>query len=199
MRFSVDSDLRAISLLATAGYYIGIRIGKGGADKVYNAYPALWQQRYAAMSYLLRDPTVGWAYENIGTAHWHELAELDSAGIFADAARHGLAHGVTFAMGPIGARTIASFARDDRAFAADEVKWLRSATTRLHDRTDRDITPRARQALSLIATGKSQALAAHELGISEAAIRARLASARERLGARTTAEAIIMARNLSII
>jgi LuxR family transcriptional regulator len=45
-------------------------------------------------------------------------------------------------------------------------------------------------ALRLIANGSRYAAAAAQLGISESALKARLKSARERLLARTTAEAI---------
>ncbi|SMO98566.1 hypothetical protein [Paracoccus laeviglucosivorans] len=74
-----------------------------------------------------------------------------------------------------------------------------STVTQLHDQPNRHISPRSRQALRLVAAGKSQAVAAHELGITESALRMRLKSAREGLGSRTTAEAIIAARDLSII
>ena len=189
-----------MQVIAPSGYYIGVRIREARADIVYNTYPEEWRQRYLAMSYRLRDPTIAWAYANKGAAHWKDLADLDTAGIFPDAARYGLAHGLIIGTGELAQRTLAGFARPDRAFTAAEVDWLQAAVRRIHQHARPDaVTFRELQALRLIAEGKPYAIAAHMLGISQSALRARLASARNRLNARTVAEALQQARSKNII
>jgi LuxR family transcriptional regulator len=55
------------------------------------------------------------------------------------------------------------------------------------------------QALRCIAGGDRHAAAAARLGISESALKARLVSARERLMARTTSEAIQKAKEIKLL
>ncbi|MEL7177474.1 MAG: LuxR C-terminal-related transcriptional regulator, partial [Pseudomonadota bacterium] len=62
-----------------------------------------------------------------------------------------------------------------------------------------NLTPAQIEALKLIAEGHRHAAAAAELNISESALKARLTSARQRLLARTTAEAIQRARDYRLL
>lgn len=199
MGVTAETDLRLISVLAPAGYHLGVRIREARADLVFNTYPTAWQQRYTAMSYRLRDPSIAWAFAHGGVAHWSALAHLDTAGVFADAARHGLAHGVVIATGEVQMRTVAGFARADRDFTADETEALHGAVRRLHRSARPGLTVLEMQALRQVAAGKRYAVAAHSLGISEAALKARIASARRSLGARTVPEALQIARTRKIM
>jgi len=61
------------------------------------------------------------------------------------------------------------------------------------------LTPAQIQALRLIAAGDRHAAAAAKLGISESALKARLNAARQRLLARTTAEAIQRAKDYRLL
>lgn len=200
MSVSLETELSLMSELATAGYYIGIRIREAKADIVYNTYPEEWRQRYLAMSYRLRDPSIAWAYCNDGATCWSDLAALDTAGVFADAARHGLAHGMVVATGDIRLRTIAGFARPDRPFTRDEALCLQATVRRLHKHAQpQSVTVRQLQALRLIARGHPYSIAAHALQISESALKARIALARRSLGARTVPEAVQIAQEKGII
>lgn len=196
----LKKPLSLIRSISTAGYYVGVRIRAGKADVVMNTYPLEWQQRYATMSYRLRDPVILWGYGHTGITRWQDLAEGDQVGIFEDAARHGLPHGAVAATGPVDRRTIAGFARADRAFTAEELSELLAATQKLHQHAELDaISLREAQALRAIAAGKKYAEAAFSLEISESALKARLNSARKRLGARTTVEALRLARDRRLI
>lgn len=190
--FSVESELRAISRVALSGYFIGLHIRQSGAALTFNSYPSAWQERYAEMSYLLRDPVVAWAYVENGRARWSDLTHLDTAGIFADAAAHGLVHGATIATGALSSRSIASVARPDRDFTDAELEKLTAAVHRLHAGVlgEGALTMNQIEALRLVASGDSYAMAAERLGISVSAVKARLVGARSRLAARTIAEAI---------
>lgn len=196
----LKAELGAIAALAPAGCYIGIRMREGKADIVINTYPPDWQQRYQAMSYRLRDPTVAWAFAHEGAVRWSQLGDIDTADIFADAARHGLAHGIMIATGEITARTLGGFARSDRPFTCAEIDRLRTSVQRMHKRARlQSITMRQVQALRLIARGTPYAIAADQLNISESALKARIASARSNLGARTVPEAIRIAQGRGLI
>ena len=71
----------------------------------------------------------------------------------------------------------------------------------LHDMTElsQDLTKAQIEALKCIADGERHAAAAARLGISESALKARLTSARLRLMARTTAEAIQRAKDYRLL
>lgn len=198
--FSLDAELSGLGAVAPAGSYLGIRIRQSVADMVVNSYPEAWQQRYRAMSYRLRDPVVAWGLSQEGVMRWRDLEPFDTAGIFADARRHGLVHGVVVSAGDIAMRTIGGFARADRDFTAAEMQYLHQRTLRLHHHArQKHLTQREIEALRHVATGKSYALAAYALRISESALKARLATVRRTLGARTMPEAVHIAQSRRLI
>jgi LuxR family transcriptional regulator len=87
-------------------------------------------------------------------------------------------------------------ARHDREFDDGEIGTFEQIVHRLHDMTETpDLTKAQVEALKCIAAGERHAAAANRLGISESALKARLNSARVRLMARTTAEAIQRAKD----
>ena len=118
-----------------------------------------------------------------------------------DAADHGLKYGLAVAYGPIKSRTIAAFAHDKREFTDDEIEVISATIRRLHDITEppESLTKAQQEALRCIAEGDRHAAAAAKLGITESAFKARLISARERLMARTTAEALQRAKDYRLL
>ena len=126
---------------------------------------------------------------------------MDPFGLFKEAAQFGLNHGVTVACGPIKSRTIASFSRPDREFRDDEIDRIERKVVRLHDLSEppEALTEAQIEALRMIAGGDRFAQAAEKLGISESALKARITTARNRLMARTTAEAIQRAKDNRLI
>lgn len=110
-------------------------------------------------------------------------------------------HGATVSVGPIAARTIASFARHDREFDDDELVSQERSMQRMHGLSEPAETLTAAQidALRCIAAGDRFAAAAARLGKTESALQARISSARERLMARTTALAIQRAKDSRVI
>ena len=102
---------------------------------------------------------------------------------------------------PISSRTIASFARDDREFIDDEIAEISTTVRRLHEITEppASLTKAQKEALRCIAEGDRHAAAAAKLGITESAFKARLISVRERLKARTTAEALQRAKEYRLL
>ena len=98
-------------------------------------------------------------------------------------------------------RTVCSIARSDREFTDDEIADIAGLVARLHEMSDprQRLTKAQTQALKCIADGMRHAAAADCLGISESALKLRLASARDRLMARTTAEAIQRAKDNNLL
>ena len=83
----------------------------------------------------------------------------------------------------------------------DEIAEMRTIVSDLHSLTEpkSQMTKAQIEALRLIADGHRHAAAAHMLGISESALKVRLSSARQRLMARTTPEAIQRAKSLNVL
>ena len=54
--------------IATAGYYVALRIGFAFPVDERNEFPADWVDYYTSKGLMLRDPVVRWAYENSGVA-----------------------------------------------------------------------------------------------------------------------------------
>jgi LuxR family transcriptional regulator len=110
-------------------------------------------------------------------------------------------YGACIACGPIASRSICGFARADREYTDDEIDALERCVHRMHAITEppESLTQAQKDALRLIAAGDRHAAAAAKLGISESALKARLTSARQRLMARTTAEALQRAQEYRLI
>lgn len=183
------------------GYYIGLHIRFAAPIMMFQTYPHAWTERYTANAYALRDPTIAWGFSTTGAVRWSAMPIPDPFGIMADAAAHGLHYGLTMSWGPIRSRTIASFAHDTREFKDDEVETISTMVRRLHDITEppESLTKAQQEALRCIAEGDRHAAAAAKLGITESAFKARLISARERLMAKTTAEALQRAKDYRLL
>lgn len=196
-----DRELRALDKLAPKGYNIGLHIRFTSPLMTFQTYDPEWLSHYTEQGYVLRDPMVAWGFSTTGATRWSNENIPDPFGILEDAARHGLRFGVTISWGPITSRTIASVARADREFEDAEIDRIEALVRRLHDMTEppQELTKAQIEALKCIADGDRHAAAASKLGISESALKARLASARERLMARTTAEAIQRAKDYRLL
>ena len=105
-RAEITATLARLRKLAPMGYFIGLHIRYAAPIMQFQAYPKAWTDHYAERGYALRDPTIAWGFANNGAARWSALAHLDTAGIFADAAAHGLKHGLVIGTGEIKARTL---------------------------------------------------------------------------------------------
>lgn len=197
----LDLELSKLAALAPTGYFIGLHIRFAAPLMTFQTYDQRWTDRYTEQAYALRDPLIAWGFSTIGVSRWSEIAIPDPFGIMKEAASYGLIYGVSVACGPISSRTIAGVSRADREFTDDEMKHIHHIILRLHDMTEppESLTPAQIEALRCIASGDRHAAAAAKLGISESALKARLTSARDRLLARTTAEAIQRAKDYRLL
>lgn len=200
-RSGTDADLEDLQRLSPAGYFIGLHIRFTSPLVIYQTYDKAWVDHYSENGYVLQDPATIWGMSNTGQIRWSDPAFADPHGILPKAAAFGLRYGVTIACGPQASRSIAGFARADREFDATELARLEEIVLRMHARIaiPASLTRAQIEALRCLARGDRHADAAERLGISESALKARIVSARGRLSARTTAEAIQRARDFRLI
>lgn len=201
IRSRIDVELQNLARLATSGYFIGLHIRFTSPLFTFQTYDQRWIDHYTENGFVLRDPMTAWGFSRTGWIRWSDPALLDPFGLFKEAAHYGLNFGATVACGPIKSRTTASFARSDREFRDDEIAKIEKTVLRLHDLSEppEALTEPQIEALKMIAGGDRFAAAAEKLGISESALKARITTARNRLMARTTAEAIQRAKDNRLI
>ena len=197
----IELELHNLGRMSPAGYYVGLHIRFAAPLLDFQTYNQDWKDRYTEQAYALRDPILAWGFSVTGAARWSEIGIPDPFGILEDAARFGLRFGVAVACGEMKSRTIAGCARDDREFTDAEMESIHDVILRLHDTTEPpdSLTKAQIEALSMIAAGDRHAAAAAKLGISESALKARLTAARQKLLARTTAEAIQRAKDYRLM
>lgn len=193
--------LEQLEDLAPMGYTVGLHI-RFATPLVYkSSYPAAWVDVYNSHSYYLRDPLVFWGVGVEGTTRWSSIPLPDPFGVMKKAAAHGLKYGAVSSYGPITSRSIVGISRGDREFSDGEMDQLKELTIRLHieAKPPSELTKAQIEALQCLANGDRHTAAAAKLGISESALKARLQSARIRLEARTTSEAIRKAREYRLL
>lgn len=197
----LDPILQSLSFLAPAGYFIGLHIRYASPLMQFSNYNQDWLDHYTEKAYALRDPTIAWGFSTEGACRWSEISIPDPFGLFEEAKSFGLTFGLTVSCGPVRSRTISSFARADRDFTDSEIEKISELVRRLHDLTEppESLTTAQIEALKLIAAGDRHAASAAKLNISESALKARLMSARQKLLARTTAEAIQRAKDYRLM
>lgn len=198
---TIDLGLARLGRFAPAGYALGLHVRFASAHIMVQTYDPAWIERYTANGHMLSDPVVLWGFANTGACRWSALGMPDPNNIMGQAAEFGLNYGVAVATGPLNSRSIGGFARSDREFTDTEIAQIVSTVELLHAESTppEALTKAQKQALRMVATGHRHAEAAAILGISESALKARLKSARDRLYARTTAEAVQRAREYKLL
>jgi LuxR family transcriptional regulator len=198
---ALDILLHELSLISPGGYVIGLHIRYVAPLMIVNTYPEEWQDVYTKKVYGLRDPALAWGLSHTGFTRWSEITLPDPFGILEEAASFGMIYGMLGSIGPLSSRTIIGSTRADREFDEAEMSHIYDIATRMHNLTKppAQLTVAQVEALRCIADGDRHAAAAAKLGISESALKARLTSARLRLMARTTAEALQRAKEYGLM
>jgi LuxR family transcriptional regulator len=192
---------RKLGACAPAGFAAGLHIRFASPLVSVNTYDPKWAEIYTANAYALRDPMVAWGLSSEGWSRWSDIELPDPFNIWGQAADFGLTYGVVVSCGPISSRSIVGVARSDREFTDSEIEEIEDIILSLHQLSEppSELTPAQVEALRCIADGDRHAAAAAKLGISESALKARLISARTRLMARTTSEAIQRAKEYRLL
>jgi LuxR family transcriptional regulator len=183
------------------GYAVGLHIRFAAPLITAQTYEESWLRIYTTRAYALCDPVIFWGLSGIGTVRWSEIELPDPFNVFGQAADYGMKFGCAVACGPLTSRTIVGVARDDREFTDAEIAAIRAIVWKMHEiaQPPDHLTKAQVEALKCIADGDRHIAAAARLGISESALKARLIAARDRLSARTTAEAIQRAKDSRLI
>ena len=197
----LQSYFDELGAMSPAGYAAGLHIRFTAALVVVNTYDPAWNEHYTANAYGLRDPMLFWGLSVTGTARWSEIDLPDPFNIWGQAADYGLKYGLAVSCGPMSSRSVVGAARSDREFTDEEIAAAEDIVKRLHAAAEppTELTLAQIEALRCIADGDRHTAAAAKLGISESALKARLTSARARLMARTTPEAIQKAKEYRLL
>jgi LuxR family transcriptional regulator, quorum-sensing system regulator SdiA len=201
---SVLIGLAEIGQLAPAGYYIALRIGFAFPIEETNALSSDWIDHYTKQRFMLYDPTVRWAYANVGCIRWSEITLDDPKRVLAQARSFGMRYGLTvsvFDSGKDQQRSLASFTRSDREFSTLEAKLLQVYLTRRHTETapPTNLTKAEIEALGMIKDGRRLKEIAFQLKVSEGAVKQRLKNAKLKLGAKTGTQAAALASQYGLI
>lgn len=197
----MNRSLERLNEIAPLGYFIGAHIRFAAPLFTRSTMPQAWQDAYAAGGFAMRDPMVFWGIGTAGAIRWSEIKLPDPFGVMRKAAEYGLNYGVMLSVGKITSRTLVGVARGDREFTDDEIAEVAQIAEAIHEFADppMELTPAMIEALRLLGAGARPDEAAARLGISQDALEARLASAQEKLGAGTRAEALRKAREFKLI
>ncbi len=198
---AIDELLEELGEITPGGYFLALHIRFAAPLMMFQTYDPRWSDHYSQNAYALRDPIVAWGISCTGATRWSEIDLPDPFGIMHQAAEFGLRYGVCISCGPMTSRTIASVTRADREYTDEEIAAISGIVLHLHTETEPpdSLTPAEVEALQVIAAGERYAAGANRLGISESALKARLASARRKLFARTSAEAIQRAKDYRLL
>jgi LuxR family transcriptional regulator, quorum-sensing system regulator SdiA len=194
----------AFEELATAGYFIVYRVGFLLPEFEHNALPRAWVHKYTQYGLMMQDPVMRWIYSSTGAARWSEIDFPDSSGVLAQAAEYGLSFGAAISLvdaSGTGQRSFGNFCRSDREFQTDEIIELaRRLELLFKDMAAPDnLTDAEIEALQFIKSGLLIKEVAFRIGISEGAVKQRLRSAKDKLGAKTTAHAVSVASTYGLI
>ncbi|WP_284377244.1 helix-turn-helix transcriptional regulator [Amylibacter marinus] len=197
----LDNEFAKLGAIAPLGYGVGLHIRFASPLISLYTWSKEWQDHYTGNVYGLRDPMIAWAFAKKGACRWSECPLPDPFGIISQAGEFGLTFGATISCGPLSSRTIVGISRDDREFTDDELNAALDVVEFLHEKAEppESLTKAQKEALQLVAAGYRYAEAAQKLGISESALKLRLSSARNRLLARTTGEAIQRAKDYKLM
>ncbi len=193
---SLDQLFQALDDMSPSGFSAGLHIRYASPLVYKKTFSLEWQKIYDDNAYALRDPTVFWGLGVKGATRWSAIKLPDPFDIMGKARDHGLLYGAVISYGPITSRSIVGVARNDREFTSTEIEAVAEVVEKLHVAAEppTELTKAQIEALQLLSDGYRHTAAAAKIGISESALKARLKSARTRLGARTTAEALRKAR-----
>ena len=198
---SLAANFDALARIAPAGFSAGLHIRFASPLIYVRTYDEAWTKLYDENAYALRDPLVFWGLGVKGHTRWSAIRLPDPFNILGQARSYGLVYGAVISYGPITSRSIVGMAHDEREFTDEEISQAVKIVHNLHMAAEppTELTPAQVEALRLLADGDRHAAAAAKLGISESAFKARLQSARVRLGARTTAQALKKAREYQLL
>lgn len=196
------ADHRALfASVGAAGFSLLLNFSRQGPEYLDSTYPVAWQEEYDAGHYCYKDPVLIWSLAATGNKRWSAVPFPDALRVMKRARAHGLNFGAAFVRTEGKNRSLLAVARSDRELTDDEMIQLADSfdTLLLHARNDQTLTSKEIEALQCLANDMTLDAAARHLGVSTAAIKARLSAARQRLGAETNYHAVAVAMRAKLI
>lgn len=190
--------------IATTGYYLALRVGFAFPVEEVNALPPDWVEHYTRERFMLQDPVIRWIYSNIGAVRWDDIDLDDPRGVLTEAQSFGLTYGVAVCCidgSQDGRRSFGTFVRSDQPFTDEELVELETLVRERHyaKLPPSNMTDAELEALRMVKAGMRLKEIAHELGVSEGAIKQRLKNAKDKLGARNGTHAATLASDHGLI
>ncbi|MBN7807782.1 MULTISPECIES: helix-turn-helix transcriptional regulator [Agrobacterium] len=217
----VENVLRGICGLFSLKHMTFLVVRAGAAPTPYpyycTTYPKLWTETYLAGNFFEVDPVVDILRWSRLPVDWSALLSEGTSQFFDDARRSDVgSRGMTIPLrGPHGERCLFSVSSDHRhsewsRLKADSTHELSIISHLLHEkvlsaldlatqRPWRALSPRERQCLEQIAAGLIPKQIAAKLSISESSVRLYLRSARRKLDAKTSHQAVARASFFEMI
>lgn len=193
----------ALARLAPGGYSCSLHVRYSRPVRRVASYSSSWIQAYTRMNLGVGDPMVIWCMMNEGTIRWSVLSATmsDPLNVMGKARDHGLVYGVALSHGPVESRSYMGASHPSREFTETEIRRLAGLLTEAHQLMDRStaLRPILVDALEAIAGGMTYDQTCAALGISRTALRYRLFTAREALGATDNSTAIRKAIDLGLL
>lgn len=187
-----------IDQISPAGFYVAIRVGFSFPEEELNELPENWVEFYTMHGLVVHDPAMKWVYANTGAVRLTDIALPDPHHVRERAVVYGLSHGAAVSLvtpADRGRRSYGLFFRDDREFEAADLLKLQEILSRLHSGVEVPVVLTAAEieVLKMQSDGLRLKQIAHEIGISESAVKARLNNAKRKLGAKTLSQAASIA------
>jgi DNA-binding CsgD family transcriptional regulator len=222
-RDQLDPALSEICMRYGLSHMTFLVAGIRGQSEKYpyfcTTYPVAWTERYVDNDYFNIDPVIDvlrWGHLPVDWS-FLDWRPAPASRFFDEARRHDIGpHGLTIPIrGPRGERGLFSVAsnrskRDWSSLRASSIHELHILSHYLHETVlavtglraphhYRELSRRERQCLQLLATGRISKQIAAALGISESAVKLYLRSARTKLGASTSHQAVAKASFFELI
>lgn len=184
-----------------SGYSLLVNYSVRGYQHFESTYPKEWQEEYDSRHYHVLDPALMWSMFHEGTRRWSETGIPDTRRVLNKAAKHGLAYGAIWCRKTGNKRTAMFAAREKREFSDIEINTINEEITPFFEA----ITPTKSlsngeiEALNLYSKGSSLKEVAAQIGVTESAIKERIASAKRKLNCRSTAQLIRLATEQKIL
>lgn len=193
---TIQGCLRDLAQIAPH-YALALHIRRGKPGIVRTTYPDKWRKVYGERHFALCDPVMVWGIQNDGMICLSDVGFYDPCGMLPSLRDMGLRFGIAVATGDATSRSLGSIVRSDRKVNEEEARQALALLRRMHTlarQCSETLTPAQIEALQRVSTGERHAAAAHAIGITESALKARLKAARCNIGAQTTAEAVRLAQ-----
>lgn len=209
-------NLRDVYKITHVVYHI---VGDSGTEYGVYTYDQKWVDHYISKKYYRTDPVVTESLKRFHPIDWRTLdwsgrqqRNLMQEAIENGIGKQGLSLPIRGANGKNALFSVTSFANDKEwdKFLAENSEDMILAAHYIHQRaseimgalpdlTVKDLSPREKDALTLLASGKSRAEAANCLKISEHTFRVYVDTARHKLGALNTTHAVAVALSRGVI